>query len=289
MKTITKSRLFFLFLILCGVVGVYAKDLPLHSDADAAGIESLLASLHDGPLPLADRIVMAAKAFEGAGEDDYYSSDSIAALRINTQAFSPLMFVNTVVALAKASEAPGRVDLGTFSEELEDISCRRGQYTGFPSIMFHAADWIGDNSARGNITELTENYAGVVARTKSLDEMTRNRRNYAALADSATFEAVRMTEMGFRTHRIPSLKKETIKKKEVTDDLRNGDIILLVPSRDGVDLYDIGFIVIEDGTPHLIHLSPQTHTVVNEQEDLARYMQLMTKYFQGYRIIRVKD
>ena len=266
-----------------------ARVLPVRSAEDATRIQEILGILQATEGETGDRMVAAALALQGAGEDDYYTVDSVANLRINTGTFTPLMFVNTVIALAKASEKAGTIDLNTFSSEFENISSRKGEAKGFPSVMYHASDWIIDNTARGNITELTENYSGVVARTKSLDEMTRKRGNFAALADSATFEAVRMTEMGFRTHRIPSLKKETIKKKEVVEDLRNGDIILMVPGRDGIDIYDMGFVTLENGLPYLIHLSPQSHTVVKEKEDLARYMNLMTKYFQGYRILRVKQ
>lgn len=268
---------------------VYARELPFHCHNDTAKISVILSRLRENPLPLSDKIALAAEMLEGAPEDDYYMTDTVAALRINLDSFSPLMFVNTVIALAKTSEHPGPVDWRTFSREFENVSCRRGEFKGFPSIMYHSSDWIGDNFARGNVSELTEDYAGVVARTKSLDEMTRFRKNYAALADSATFEAVRMTEMGFRTHRVPSLKKETVKKKEIIEDLRNGDIIILVPNRDGIDIYDIGIVSFEQEVPHLIHLSPLSHNIVREKDGLARYMDLVTKYFQGYRIIRIKE
>lgn len=270
------------------VAAAPAKGLPLHCDNDTAVISAIIERLKSES-DFGAKLATAAESLQGAGLDDYYRTDSVATLRVSTDSFTPLMFVNTVIALAKTSERPGAGGIATFEDELVNIACRKGENKGFPSIMYHASDWIGDNSARGNITELTENYAGVVARTKSLDEMTRKRGDYVALADSAVFENVRMTEMGFRTHRIPSLKKETVKKKEIIDDLQDGDIILLVPNGDGIDIYDMGIVAMENGVPHLIHLSPQTHTVVKEIEDLARYMALVTKYFQGYRILRVKD
>lgn len=268
--------------------GGFAAEPKTAGSEDKEKINLLISELKQSDGSFGDKIVMVAESFLGAPEDLYYTTDSIAGLRINVDSFSPLMFINDVVAMVKASEKPGNPDWKTFFSELENISCRRGENKGFPSIMYHTSDWIGDNMARGNVSEFTEDYAGVVARTKSLDEMTRYRTNFAALADSATFEAVRMTEMGFRTHRVASLKKETIKKKDLIEDLQNGDIIILVPNRDGIDCYDIGFIKVEDGLPYLIHLSPQSHTVVKEKEDLARYMGVMTKHFQGYRLIRLK-
>lgn len=281
-------RLLFFFLSL-GILGATAQRLPSRGPQDEERVREIMEMLRDAGGSLGDKIVMAAEALEGAGEDDYYHTDSIGTLRLNLSSFSPLMFVNNVVALAKASGSPINADLSAFESVFENISCRRGTDSGFPSIMYHSSDWIGDNMSRGNLTELTEDYTGVVARTKSLDEMTRKRNDFAALADSSVFETVRMTEMGFRTHRIPSLKKETIKKKEVIQDLRNGDIVLMVPNRDGIDLYDIGIVSMENGVPYLIHFSPQQHKIVKENDDLARYFSLMTKYFQGYRILRVKN
>lgn len=274
---------------LLTVILSHSARLSVANDADSRKVNEILEKLQNSGMKINERMVMAANELKGAGEDDYYHTDSVGVLRINVSSFTPLMFVNNVIALAKASENNLKVDGQTFARELENISCRRGENNGFPSIMYHTSDWIGDNIARGNITELTENYAGVVARTKSLDEMTRKKNNFAALKDSATFESVRMTEMGFRTHRVPSLKKETIKKKEVIEDLQDGDIIILVPNRDGIDIYDMGIVTMENGLPYFIHLSPQQHSVVKEKEDLSRYMALVTKYFQGYRILRIRD
>lgn len=284
-----KRYISFLFLFLAAIPA-FAFDLtnpPVHCPQDTALATRLVRQLAASGLPKGKRLVEAAGLLQGAVLDSYYRTDSIGQLRINLEEFTPLSFVNTVMALAEASEAPGMPSWKNFAQELERLSCRRGENTGFPSILFHGSDWIADNVFRGNVKELTEDYfGGVVVRTKSLDEMTRNRSNYAALADSAAFERVRMTEMGFRTHRIPTMKKETIEKKEILEDLQDGDIILLVPSGDGIDLYDIGFVALREDGPHLIHLSPKTKTVVEEPETLQRYMKLMTKYFQGYRLLR---
>lgn len=280
-----------LILILFTVswISVFAADPTYHCEKDIVEVNDLIEKIKGQDASTGDRLIMVAESFLGAPEDDYYTTDSVASLRINVDSFTPLMFINHVVAIVKAAENRSIYDETTFYDQLVGISCRRGENNGFPSIMYHTSDWIGDNISRGNITELTEDYAGAVARTKSLDEMTRKRGSFAALADSATFETVRMTEMGFRTHRVASLKKETIKKKELIDDLQNGDIIILVPNRDGIDMYDIGFVVKENGTPYFIHVSPQTHQVVKEKDDLIRYMNTMTKHFQGYRILRLRE
>lgn len=262
----------------------------VHCIEDTLKINNIVNKIKGVEGTTGQRMVAAARELEGAPEDDYYTNDSTATLRLNVDSFTPLMFVNTLIAIAKASEKPGYTDWRNVASELQNIALRRGDDQGFPSILFHTSDWIIDNTARGNIREYTEDYrGGLVDRTKSLDEMTRYRGNYAALADSATFEKVRMTEMGFRTHRIPTLKKETIKKREILDDIQEGDIVLLVPNRDGIDCWDIGIVTIKSGEPYLIHVSPTSRKVVEEKESLIKYMPLMTKYFQGYRLIRVRE
>ena len=265
------------------------KVMPYKSPEDTVRVNGIIGLLRSGnSLSTGDKLVLAAEELLDAEYDDYYEADSVANLRINLETFSPLMFVNDVIALVLAAESPGMADWNTFAKNLENIACRRGENNGFPSLMYHTSDWIGDNISRGNVKELTENYSGVIPRTKSLDEMTRRRDHFAALKDSAVFENVRMTEMGFRTHRVPTLKKETIKNKDIVDDLENGDIIILVPNRDGIDCYDIGFVVKENGTPHFIHVSPSSKKVVKEKDEMSRYMSLVTKHFQGYRIIRLQ-
>lgn len=275
-----------------GIAGMNAMDMrtpKVHCDSDTVRINEIIAELVAMPsASLGDRIAFVAEKFVEAGEDDFFSTDSIGELRINVETFTPLSLINNAVALAKTSQLPGSPGWHAFVGEFEYITCRKGEDAGFSSIMFHTSDWIGDNALRGNLREITEDFEGVVDRTKSLDEMTRNRKKYAALADSARFEKVRMTEMGFRTHRVPALKRDHIKKKEVAGDLQNGDIIILVPYHDGVDYYDIGVIAMEAGEPYLVHLHPQKRIVVKESEPLARYMQLMAKHFQGFRLIRVK-
>lgn len=266
------------------------RNPKVHCSRDTIKINEILLNLKEGDDNIGARMVKAATLLQGSGPDEYYEKDSVADLRLNVESFTPLTFVNNVIALAKASEQHGFSDWRTFASEFENISCRKGEFTGYPSIMYHTSDWIIDNTARGNLRELTEDYSGgVVPRTKSLDQMTRHRSDFAALADSANYESVRMMELGFRTHRIPTLKKETIKKKEILDDLRQGDILIMVPGKEGIDCYDIGIINIKEDGPHLIHLSPAAGQVIEEEETLMRYMPLVTKNFQGYRLIRVTD
>lgn len=285
MKRYFLLLLSFIFFVPAGFAINFSSP-PTANSSDTIVAQELVMELASGDMLFGERIVRAAESFIGKPSDDYYMKDSTAVLRINLESATPLMLVNNAIALAKASQSPGNPSWRNFVSSFQDISCRKGEDEGFPSIMYHTSDWINDNSFRGNLKELTENFSGNIDKMKSLDEMTRYRNKFAALHDSLTFEKVRMTEMGFRTHRVPVLKKETIKNKDVQEDLKDGDIIILVPNRDGIDMYDMGIVVIRNDGPHLIHVHPQTNVIEETPDNLMRYFPLMTKYFQGYRIIR---
>ena len=276
-------------ILLAGSASMAYAALPYAHREDAEKADSLIKiASADRSASLGDRMAMIAESFVGSGKDDYYYKDTVATLRVNLQEFTPMTFINTVEALARTA-GDGNPGIVQFEDNLRKVSCRRGEDAGFASLMWHASDWIGDNLYRGNITELTERYGDQRDRTKSLDYLTRNRDKYAALANAETYDKVRMTEMGFRSHKIPYLPKQFIGKKSFEEDARPGDIIIMVPNEDGQDIFQIGILTLEKGDPYLIHFDVKKGMVVKESEPLKRYFNLVSKYFGGFRWLRIKE
>ncbi|MCM1377394.1 MAG: DUF1460 domain-containing protein [Clostridium sp.] len=291
MNTITsiiRKKVAIAIILLSSLIAT-PPSVNAQTESQTAKIEQLMSLPGLSADNMRDNCAIIATALIGSGEDNYYHTDSIATLQPNLEGFNRISFIYTVVALGKASTASTKPGWHDFERALTEYACRRGEDNGFASLMWHASDWIGDNTYRGNVRELTEDFAGSIAKTKSLDYLTRHRDSFAALSDSAVYEKVRMTEMGFRTHKIPLLKKETITKKEITETLRDGDIIILNPQEDGIDIYEIGFITNREDGPHLIYYSPEEKQVVETKEPLARWMKVKTKHFNGYRIVRLKS
>ncbi len=286
-----KNFILSIIISLCVVSPVWSYDYnrpPTANPNDTAIINQLLSDPRLDRNDFGHNSAILAKLLIGKKYDDYYNTDSIGNLRIDINNFTPISFVNTVIALSKAYQSSTQPNWRDFSKHYQNISCRNGVDNGFASISWHASDWIVDNIYRGNIKELTENYSGKIEKTKSLDYLTRHREEFAALSDSLTYDKAVMWEMGFRTHRIPLLKKETINKKEIISDLKEGDIIVLNPSQDGKDYLLIGFIGGLDPVPSLIYMNPETQTIEEWTKGLGKLFQLKTKLFNGYRIIRPK-
>ncbi|MDE6812088.1 MAG: DUF1460 domain-containing protein [Muribaculaceae bacterium] len=275
-----------------GVLPMYGEGLPpaavvpeFHCDRDTIEIRTLLGSVESGT---SRQKVMAeiAGSLKDRGADKWIYTDSMASLRINVDEFTPLSFVNTILAFGKLADNPAG-GWRTFSEEFKNFSCRRNENRGFGSLMWHVADWSGDNIYRGNLKELTENYQGARSMTLSLDYLTRHREEFAALSDQDVYDGVRMMEMGFRSHKIPYLPRQAAAAKEIAEDFRDGDVIALVNDRDGSDCYAVGILAIREDGPHLIHFDKRIGKVVEEEEPLKRYLNKVAKYIKGFRWFRL--
>jgi len=114
---------------------------------------------------------------------------------------------------------------------------------------------MADNTYRGNLEDATKNMPKVFYVTRSIDFMSTHRDRYPALKDSAEFERIKNTEIGYRNHRFPYIKTNDLGNKTVKAALRDGDAIAFVSNLKDLDVTHMGFIVMVDGEPHVLHAS----------------------------------
>ena len=227
-----------------------------------------------------------AESFVGVPFEEVTKNDSTGSLALRADAFDDMTFLNTVAAISRLSTSPGHKRINELERELENLSCRRGEEKGFASRMLYLSDWVVDNKARKNIIEETETYSDSF-RTKSLDKVTHSREEYAALRDSAAYEDMKMVEMGFRTHKVPHLKREQAATGYVDEEMRDGDIIVLLTPDASTDAAEIGFVRKREDGFHFIHPSASAGKVVEEKETLARYIKRNAKRIYGWRWLRL--
>ncbi|MDE6668056.1 MAG: DUF1460 domain-containing protein [Muribaculaceae bacterium] len=284
MKIITKIT----FIMMLAMIMPAHARIRMAAPADTVRAARMVNELRQVPVNglIGPRVAAAAVMLIDMEGGQPLDNDSIGTAIIGFERTDGLGMVNMAMALAKAAGSPlGRWQ--DYGEALVNVSRRRGEDTGFASKMIYGADWVTDNVYRGNVTDLTERYSGSnVFKTKSLDKISFKRADYPALADSATYDALRMVEMGYRTHKIPHLKKETINKKDILNDLRDGDIIMMLGSDPRFDIYDIGIVHLQADGPHFIHVSPSAGKVVEEADPLPRWFKKENQYFYGYRWLR---
>ena len=258
--------------------------IKYHCSQDSARVLELLKETAKGET-YGKKVAAAAMALKGTPGGSAADNDSIGTIVIRLDTLSQREFLNVALAAAKAVEYsnPGLRD---FEKALEEISRKKGVDTGFASQFLYGSDWIVDNVYRGNVKELTDYFDGGSFRTKTLDYVSRHKDEFPALKDSLVNEKIRVMELGFRSHRIPHQKKHSISNKNIKENLQDGDIIVLLSPDIDFDVYDIGIVVLENGDPHLVHLSRQSGVITDEDYNIQRLFKIEGQYFYGYRWLR---
>lgn len=208
-------------------------------------------------------------------------------LTINIDEVDCTTFVENVIALAYTIRE-GRNSWRDFIYNIEKIRYRNGQLDGYGSRLHYISDWIINNSHRGNIKEVTNIFPHHSYQIKSIDFMSRNREKYAALKDSTEFERIKNTEIGYRNHRFPYIKKENLRKKEVQAAFKEGDIVALTTNIDGLDVSHLGIITIINNIPHLLHASSAEGKVTIENKPLHETL-AKSRRNTGIRVIRLNQ
>lgn len=266
-----------------------------HCPQDSAKVVKVIEEAAKGN-SYGERIVAAAKSLEGIPRGKAADNDSVGSIVIRLDSLNQRELIYTALAAAKTAELAGNMEsisefgklplLREFEKNMEDISRRKGVDDGFLSQFFYGSDWIVDNVYRGNLKEMTEYLEGGGSKTKTLDYVSRHPDEFPALSDPEILEKVKIVEFGYKSHRIPHLKKQSIGNKIMKELLQNGDILIMNPPETDFDIYDIGIVSMEKGEPYLIHISRETNEVRLDPYPLTRLFKIEGQFFYGYRWLR---
>lgn len=260
----------------------------IHNASDTVMVNSMITKFSEPGGKVSAKVGPVAEAFSGIAYAETTKNDSVGSVVINLSEFDDIDFLNSVLAMAKTLTGPNP-RWREYAANLENVGYRRGVDKGFVTKMIYGGDWIVDNVFRGNVKELTEYDNNPSYKTKSLEYITRHREEYKALSDSATYADMKMVEMGFRTHKIPHLKKEWASKEPILADMRDGDIIFFLTNDPEYDIYLIGIVKMREDGPHLIHVSKEEGKVIEDPQILPRHIKKETKRIYGWRWLRAAD
>lgn len=272
--------------MFAGIAGFSAEAQRFHCEADTAKAMEIIREFYNPGGDPAKICGPIASKFVGVAYVPINKEDTLGVAELRLDGFDEFAFVNTVAALAKTATSPGYARPKDLEIILEKLTFRRGEADGFPSRMMYGGDWIVDNRSRGNVKELTEDYSDNF-KTKSLDWVCRHRDEFAALKDSATYERQRMVEFGYRTFKIPHMKRESSDWKQVNPEIQDGDLIMLLTPQPDRDVWEMGYVVRRDDGLHFIHASERDGKVVEESEPLGRYIKRHAKEVYGWRWLRI--
>ncbi len=274
-----------IFLLL--LLTFFSMNLRAESHSDIVSAMQMVRDNYNPGQNPQDFVRVFAEKFIDTPFEPVSQKDTLCLPDIRLDAFDGITFVNTVLAMAKTATDPGLLRDDELLQNFESVSFRKGKADGFTSKLLYGADWATDNKSRGNLIELTEDFS-TLFKTKSLEYITRNRDLFPVLADSAAFERQKMMEFGFRTHKIPHLKRESTEWKEISGEMKDGDVLMLLTPDDNCDIFEIGIVVRDNDGFHFIHASSRDGKVVKETEPLGRYIKRHSKETYGYRWFRIK-
>lgn len=206
------------------------------------------------------------KPYVGGLLDQSLTEDSV----VNFEAFDCVLFVETVNALSKVI-AKQEYDFAKFESYLNNLRYRNGQRNGYTSRLHYFTDWIYDNSARGNINDLSAAFGGVRL-NKQLNFMGTHRNSYPQLKNNDTlFNEILTIERSLRARTLYHIPKAQI--RSIYNNLRAGDIITTTTNIEGLDVTHTGLVLVaENGQKSFMHassagkqvmISPDLHDYVN--------------------------
>lgn len=246
---------------------ILEKNISLRNRSDGAIIRTLAEEMTGLPYR--------AGTLEGEGEE---------ILTVDMSHLDCTTLVENVIALALTIKE-NRTSWRDFATHLMRLRYRGGRVDGYASRLHYISDWIIDNHHKGLIDEATDKVSANPSYTiKTLDFMSRNRRLYPALADSAAYEKIRSVESGYRSHRFPYIKSRHLGAARLAD----GDIIFFTTKKDGLDVSHAGIIVMKNGIPYLLHASSAKKKVVVDERSLADYLKANSSN-TGIRVVRLRN
>lgn len=206
-------------------------------------------------------------------KDREYVSKSLEGARkeqvvLNLHGFDCVTFVESALALAFTlkEQEPAFLDFG---KQLEQVRYRDGIKTDYCSRLHYFSDWIFDNSARGNIENVSCAFDSIPY-TDQIFYITKNKEKYYQVnSDSSVFRRMKEIESLINERNYCYLPKQDIDKYRSL--VRNGDIIAMTTNVNGLDITHVGIAIFQGEELHLLHASSSLKKVIISPSTLQKF------------------
>lgn len=180
--------------------------------------------------------------------------------------------VDNVIALALSKKSQS--DFGEFKDELTKIRYRNGAINGYASRLHYFIDWLYENQKSGQLEDVTQKLGGVPF-TKNIHFMTAHSELYKPLSVKEEWDEIQLTEDSINSRSYYYIPAYSIRKIEPM--LREGDIIGITSSIDGLDCNHQGIVTKMGNRAYLVHASSTARKVVLSSQPLAEYVSSIKK------------
>lgn len=208
-------------------------------------------------------------------------------LIVNTAEFDCTTLVETATALSMAYYKGKH--FRDFLVALKSIRYRSGVINGYPSRLHYFSWWISDNVKRGNVRDVgkDEESPFIGKKRLSLHFMSSNPNYYENLKNNAeNFRLIKAFESQSNGTIVNYIPKDSLNRPEGELPVRDGDVIALVTSKEGLDISHVGIAVWKGKSLHLINASSLAHKVIISKESIFLYEKKRPSLL-GIRVIRL--
>lgn len=208
-------------------------------------------------------------------------------LVVNLRQFDCTTFVETTLALTLCAENK-KYRFADFCHYLRLVRYRHGNVS-YTDRLHYFTQWIDDNTELGFVREITSRHAPFNGlQVLNINFMTTHVNLYPMLVgNSVEIEKIRKGEQQLYGRKFRYIPKSSISNTPAMRRIiHDGDIIVILTSKKGLDTSHIGIAEWKQDGLHLLNASSLRHKVVSEPKLLRTYM-MGQKSQTGIRIARV--
>jgi hypothetical protein len=170
-------------------------------------------------------------------------------LIVNLRGLDCVTFCETTLALSRCIKL-GKPTFADYQSQLTLIRYRSGAIAGYPSRLHYFSDWIDDNETKKTVRNVTREVGGSPF-VKTLNFMSSHPSSYRQLAKAEFLQAVSATEQEINGRHHAYLPKEAVASRQAS--IREGDIIGITTSIEGLDIIHTGMAIRVDGILKYLH------------------------------------
>jgi hypothetical protein len=233
------------------------------------------ASLHLRKKPINEVVVEMGKSFLGTE----YGANTIEApgperLIVNLRTLDCVLLYESALVLARCIKKDATT-YDDFRKELQFVRYRGGIIDGYPSRLHYTTDYFFDNGKKGVLKNVTQELGGVVFQ-KKIDFMSTHPESYPRLIEFPEFvKAMQKIEEEISARTMFHIPKADVEK--AAPRIKDGDIIGITTSIEGLDCTHTGIAIRQNGTLHLLHAPIPGSKVQISELPLWQYLERIKK------------
>jgi hypothetical protein len=264
-----RFQIFFLFTFLWAVSCSAQSNVKFQQE-DKVILSAIFEKLQDqSGKTTAELVVATGKSLLGTPYVAHTLESENEQLVVNLRELDCTTYAENCLAIARCIKQ-GTTSFEDFTKELQKIRYRNGKIEDYPSRLHYFSDWIFENEKRGIIKQVLKE----IGNTKYLlkvDFMSTHPNSYVQLKTNQNFvEQLAAKEKEISKRDMFYIPEDQIAKHETQ--LKEGDIVGITTSIDGLDVSHVGILVRKNGRIHLMHASSAAEKVVVSDNTLEDYL-----------------